>query len=95
VSERPEAPPAHIHTEECEPKQGAVLCIIPGPSKVLATREFGVRWCFKCRKRLPQTEVLLGDEFPSYYEPIWVIRCDGCGEDHVLFPGREWSFEDV
>jgi hypothetical protein len=78
------------HTQACEPPPGAVLCMIPGPSVVIAEHDAGERWCFKCRKRLPHTDVLLDDppeRQPSYYEPVWSCRCSGCGEDHTLFPG--------
>lgn len=66
----------------------AVLCIIPGPTKVLATRDAGLRWCFGCRQRLPHTDTVLCDEEPSYYDPICVRRCSRCGKDRTSFPGR-------
>lgn len=28
--------------------------------------------------------------YPSYYEPVWVLRCPTCNEDHTEFPGRQW-----
>jgi hypothetical protein len=46
-----------------------------------------VRWCFKCRERLPQFAVLYAPVEPDYYGPHWSVECDGCGEDHVHFPG--------
>lgn len=64
-----------------------LLCIIPGPTKVLKQEAAGERWCFGCRKRLAHTWVLLGDEGISYYDPVWVCRCSGCGEDRTRFPG--------
>lgn len=49
-----------------------------------------VRWCFSCRRRLRHVAVLLVPDDPrSYYGPSWVVRCAGCGEDHVRFPGTE------
>lgn len=66
---------------------GKLLCIIPGPSKVLAEQPDGERWCFACRKRLPHTYQLLGDAEPGWYEPIWVRTCSSCGGDHTTFPG--------
>lgn len=72
------------------PEGGALLCIIPGPTKVVARQDAGERWCFGCRKRLPHEDVLLDDEEPSYYEPVWVRRCSGCGKDRTAFPGTIW-----
>lgn len=63
-----------------------LVCIIPGPTKVLATESAGDRWCFGCRKRLSHTDTLLGDEGPSYYGPVWVRRCSRCGQDRTSFP---------
>ena len=68
----------------------APIHLCPGPSIVIKTEDAGERWCFQCRKRLPHTWVLLDDppeRQPSYYEPVWVCRCSGCGEDHTRFPG--------
>lgn len=65
-------------------------CIIPGPSKVLAEHDDGVRWCFGCRRHLPHQRVVLGDEEPSYYDPVAVRQCSRCGRDRTSFPGREW-----
>jgi hypothetical protein len=58
-----------------------ILCIIPGPRYVIRRAFEPARWCFGERKRRMGMHVLLGDREPSYYEPIWVYRCDGCGED--------------
>jgi hypothetical protein len=63
-----------------------LLCIIPGPSKVLDERPANVVWCFGCRKRLPHVARLLGDEEPSYYDPVWTLACSGCGQDCTRFP---------
>ena len=64
-----------------------VVCIIPGPSRVLR-RAFGEeRWCFGERKRRKGMHVLLADRDKfSWYEPVWVYQCDGCGED------RRWMW---
>lgn len=59
------------------------------PMREVKRQVWGVRWCFKCRKRLRQLAVLLETVEPSYYDPNWVVRCAGCGEDHVRFPGTE------
>jgi hypothetical protein len=63
----------------------SILCIIPGPTKELKRIQGGDCWCFGCRKRLPHEQVLLGDELPSYYEPVWVYRCSQCGKDRTRF----------
>jgi hypothetical protein len=65
---------------------GQVLCVIPGPTKVVRERPVGDKWCFGCRKRLPHTWQLLDYEEPSYYEPVAVLRCLGCGQDRTRFP---------
>lgn len=69
---------------------GELLCIIPGPTKELARESAGDLWCFRCRRRLPHDHVLMGDEGPSYYDPVWIRKCSGCGEDHTAFPGTVW-----
>lgn len=84
---------------------GALLCIIPGPTELLRRVPDGgrviinrtillepwstLRWCFGCRQHLPHDWFLLGDKEPSYYDPVWVRKCSGCGEDRTHFPGRE------
>lgn len=69
---------------------GTLLCILPGRSEVIATEDAGEKGCFGCRRRLPHTWFLLGDPFPSYYEPVWVIKCSRCGQDRTTFPTGEW-----
>jgi hypothetical protein len=67
---------------------GELLCIIPGPSVVLKTKDAGIHWCFGCRAHLPHTDVLLDDAVqPSYYDPVWMRRCFRCGRDCTAFPG--------
>lgn len=71
-----------------------ILCIIPGPSAVIATEDAGDRWCFHCRKRLPHTWILLADppeRQPSYYPPVWTCRCSRCGGDYTRFPGTGYE----
>lgn len=58
-----------------------------GPNKVLRSEPAGDLWCFGCRKRLPHTWKLLGDELPTYYDPEWVCRCSSCGKCLTRFPG--------
>ncbi len=70
---------------------GTVLCLVPGPTKLLREELAGVRWCFGCRKRLPHTDRLWVDEEPNYYEPVWTRRCDRCNRDRTQFPqGESW-----
>lgn len=59
--------------------------ISPGPTKVVKREFGGNRWCFKCRKHHDHQATLLDYEEPSYHEPIWVLACAGCGEDHTVF----------
>lgn len=49
------------------------------------------RWCFGCRKRLAGKYYLMVEPPGSYYDPWWSYRCNGCQEDHRLFPGCEWE----
>lgn len=63
-----------------------VLCIVPGPDLLLASRDDGERWCFGCRARLPHRVEVWGDSEPSYYEPIAVRRCSRCNKDRTEFP---------
>lgn len=71
---------------------GDVLCLTPGPGHEYRRDPAGDRWCFGCRARLPHDDVLIGDppEVMSYYEPVWVRRCSGCGRDRTQFPGTVW-----
>lgn len=69
---------------------GEITCLVPGPRRVLVTRDAGLRWCFGCRQRLPHSDVLLADEDPeSWYEPVWTRRCPRCGKDRTEFPRSE------
>lgn len=64
------------------------LFICLGPEMHERRREFWKTcWCFKCRKRLRHDAVLMAPDEPSYYGPHWRVECEGCGEDHVHFPG--------
>lgn len=47
-----------------------------------------VRWCFKCRKRLPHELVVkVPVDRESYYGPHATIECAGCHDDNADFPG--------
>jgi hypothetical protein len=60
------------------------------------------RWCFGCRKRLagtltmlaPSLDTLMATEAWGWADPVWMYRCDGCGEDRRLGFGMEWVYED-
>jgi len=68
----------------------SVLHITPGPSVEVRREPAGKKWCFRCRSRLSHEAVLLIDppeRQPSYFDPVWVLRCSGCGGDHTHFPG--------
>jgi hypothetical protein len=68
----------------------ACIHVCRGPEMAEVKRQvWEVRWCFRCRKRLRQLAVLLAPTEPSYYDAQWSVRCAGCGEDHVRFPGTE------
>lgn len=74
---------------------GDLLCLIPGPTKVVREVDAGVRWCFGCRARLPHTDRLLDYDYDPadpttypYYDPAWVRVCARCGQDRTTFPGR-------
>lgn len=66
------------------------IIICSGPEMREAKRKpWQVRWCFRCRKRLRQLAILMVPIEESYYGSHWEVRCAGCGEDHVRFPGTE------
>lgn len=48
-----------------------------------------VRWCFRCRKRLPHEAVLMvaAEGEDDWYGPHWNVECEGCGGEYVRFPG--------
>jgi len=48
-------------------------------------------WCFLCRKHLLHTRMVLIPEPMSYYGPNFWWECPQCHEEHVLFPGWEWT----
>lgn len=69
------------------------LHITLGPGYVYTTETSEPRWCFGERKRLAGTWTLMGDVpmgQPSWYEPNWVYKCDGCGEDRRAFGEGGW-----
>ena len=71
--------------------EGAIV-VCRGPRMREFRREdWGVHWCFRCRRHLQHEAVLMvaeeGEE--DWYGPHWRVECEGCGEDHVRFPGTE------
>lgn len=55
-----------------------------GAPFVYRTEPAPERWCFGERRRVGGTWELRGDApagEPSWYEPIWTYRCEGCGHD--------------
>lgn len=61
------------------------LHVTPGPTVVKRVEAAGDKWCFRCRKRLSHVAVLLGYDRPSYYDPMWTLRCAGCGGNYTIF----------
>ena len=52
-------------------------------------------WCFHCRKHLTHTLMWFIPSGPSYYGPSppqW--ECPQCHQEHVLFPGQEWGYDE-
>jgi hypothetical protein len=68
---------------------GLVHILRPRDLQVVGEEREEPRWCFGCRKRLGGTWQLMAEPPPSYYDPHWSYRCDGCGRDRRFFPGRE------
>lgn len=57
-------------------------------------RSIGLRWCFRCRRRVDFERVCMRPTGPSYYGPSAHVECTNCKAlDGDLFPGwtREWS----
>ena len=68
----------------------------PGPMRTIVDEPNGeVRWCFRCRKRVPFRFVVRATVEPSYYEPNPSIQCEAGHSDGDMFPGgcREWTYE--
>lgn len=72
----------------CEHYGNVIVCRGPEMREVRRAL-WEIRWCFRCRKRLPHDYVVLAPVEPSYYGPHIEVECHGCGEDHVHFPGCE------
>jgi hypothetical protein len=42
----------------------------------------------------PSLDTLMATEAWGWADPVWMYRCDGCGEDRRLGFGMEWVYED-
>ena len=66
-----------------------------GPTKVIHRESEGVKWCFRCRKRVEFEYTLTAEILPSYYDPNPSIHCVPKGHwNGDLFPDgreREWD----
>jgi hypothetical protein len=69
------------------------ICRLDGESRPARKRR-KMFWCFQCRKRLPHTLMGFYPTEPSYYGPSFSWECPRCHEEHVLFPGREWVYDE-
>ena len=73
--------------------------ILRVPTHVVSRRDYGERWCFVCRKRVPFTLTVHAPDDPmSYYGPHSTVECVPRGhEDGDCFPGtgREWTDEQA
>ena len=84
--------------EIVNPETGRVeghLCQPNGKTKPIPRCRKKRWWCFKCRKRLLHTHMAFYPEQPSYYGPSFWWECPRCHGEHVLFPGREWIYDDA
>jgi transposase-like protein len=78
----------------CELAPGVPVCRTDGETKPVLQRRKQRWWCFKCRKRLLHTRMMFLPTAPSYYGPTFWWQCPSCGEEHVLFPGRKWVYDE-
>lgn len=70
------------------------ICGQRGTVAPVAQRRRKRWWCFTCRKRCLHT-LMMSDPGPmSYYGPTCWWQCPQCHEEHVLFPGREWVYDE-
>jgi hypothetical protein len=53
----------------------------PNKTEVLKTEREELRWCFGECKRIGGAWELHSETGMSYYDPWWVYKCDGCGQD--------------
>jgi hypothetical protein len=70
------------------------ICRPSGETKPAPGRRRKRWWCFNCRKHLMHTRMMFDPGPESYYGPNFWWECPQCHGEHVLFPGREWVYED-
>jgi hypothetical protein len=82
----------HIHASD-----GTVIghvCRPDGETKPVPGRRRKRWWCFHCRTRDLHTLMGFYPSGLSYYGPTFWWACPRCHEEHVLFPGREWIYNE-
>jgi hypothetical protein len=57
------------------------------PMRETARYDEGVRWCFRCRRRVRFWMIVMETVEPSYYGPSATIRCEHGHHDGDCFPG--------
>jgi hypothetical protein len=70
------------------------VCRVEGTWSKVEGRRRKKWWCFKCRKHLMHTRMMFDPGPESYRDPSFMWECPQCHEEHVLFPGYEWNYED-
>jgi len=70
------------------------VCRPDGITRRVLGRQKKRFWCFKCRRRQLHTLMIFEPTQPSWYGPHTWWECPRCLGEYVLFPGREWVYED-
>jgi hypothetical protein len=70
------------------------ICLPRGTHGPVPHRRRKRFWCFKCRARRLHRRMMFDPGPMSYYEPTFWWECPRCREEHVLFPGREWVYDE-
>lgn len=78
----------------CEISPGLHICRPNGKTLPVPRTRKKRWWCFNCRKHLLHTRMMFVPEEPSYYGAWFWWDCPRCHEEHVLFPGWEWTEAD-
>ena len=68
---------------------GPVTVCGVGPKRALFRESRGIKWCFRCRKRVEFWFTVTDDVGPSYYYPYPSIDCEYGHNNGDLFPGWE------
>lgn len=66
------------------------ICFGPKTKEVPLRKRNRIKYCFRCRKKLPHMLTASVPIEPSYYEPNVWWKCSGCGKDYTLFPGCDY-----